>query len=90
MARAATVGVCLVMQDVTQMGEERQVSAILTNCLTLILLRGASPAAAKYFAERLGQRVEQLLVQSRQRRPFDLFSQQGTSVQAMTVPVLRE
>lgn len=89
-ARAAKVGVCLAMQDVTQIGEERQVSAILTNCLTLILLQGASPAAAKYFAERLGQRVDQVLVQSRQRGPFDLFSQQGTSMQAMTVPVLRE
>lgn len=57
-ARAAKVGICLAMQDVTQFGDERQVSAILSNCLTIILLRGSSPAAAKYFSERLGQRVD--------------------------------
>ena len=89
-ARAAKVGICLAMQDVTQLGDERQISAILSNCLTLILLRGASPMAAKYFSERLGQRVDQVVVPSRYRGPFDLFSQVGTSVQTMTVPVLRE
>lgn len=89
-ARAAKVGICLAMQDVAQFGDERQVSAILSNCLTIICLRGVSPTAAKYFSERLGQRVDQVIVQSRYRGPFDLFSQQGTSVQTMTVPVLRE
>lgn len=89
-ARAAKVGICLAMQDVAQFGDERQVSAILSNCSTIILLRGASPMAAKYFSERLGQRVDQFVVQSRYRGPFDLFSQQGSSVQTMTVPVLRE
>jgi type IV secretory pathway TraG/TraD family ATPase VirD4 len=89
-ARAAKVGICLAMQDVTQFGDERQFSAILSNCLTIILLRGSSPAAAKYFSERLGQRVDQVVVQSRYRGPFDLFSQRGSSVQTMTVPVLRE
>jgi type IV secretion system protein VirD4 len=89
-ARAARVGICLAMQDVAQFGDERQVSAILSNCLTVILLRGSSPAAAKYFSERLGQRVDQVVVQNRYRSPFDLFSQQGTSVQTMTVPVLKE
>jgi len=89
-ARAAKVGICLAMQDVTQLGEERQVSSILSNCLTIILLRGSSPAAAKYFSERLGQRVDQVIVQSRHRGPFDLFSQQGSTIQTTVVPVLRE
>ena len=89
-ARAAKVGICLAMQDVTQFGDERQFSAILSNCLTIILLRGSSPTTAKYFSERLGQRVDQVVVQSHHRGPFDLFSQKGSSVQTMTVPVLRE
>jgi len=89
-ARAAKVGICLAMQDAAQFGDERQVSAILSNCLTIILLRGCSPATARYFSGRLGERVDQVLVQSRYRGPFDLFSQQSTSVQTVTVPVLRE
>ncbi|MEM4723485.1 MAG: type IV secretory system conjugative DNA transfer family protein [Candidatus Hadarchaeum sp.] len=89
-ARAAKVGICLAMQDIAQFGDERQVSAILSNCLTIICLRGISPTSAKYFSERLGQRVDQVLVQSRARGPFDLFGQQGISLQTVTVPVLRE
>jgi len=89
-ARAAKVGICLAMQDVSQLGDERQISAILSNCLTIIVLKGASPATAKYFSERLGQRVDQVVVQSQYRGPFDVFSQKGASVQTMTVPVLRE
>jgi len=89
-ARAAKVGICLAMQDVTQFGDERQISAILSNCLTIVILRGSSIATAKYFSEGLGQRVDQVIVHSRYRGPFDLFSQQGSSVQTVTVPVLRE
>jgi type IV secretory pathway TraG/TraD family ATPase VirD4 len=89
-ARSAKVGICLAAQDVSQFGDERHVAAILTNCLTSIVLRGCSPETARYFAARLGQRFEQVVNVNRQRGPFDLFSQYGRGMQTVAVPVLRE
>ncbi|MBC8235390.1 type IV secretory system conjugative DNA transfer family protein [bacterium] len=73
-SRSARVGVCLAAQDVAQFGDEREVSAILTNCLTFAVLRGCSPETARYFSSRLGQRSEQVVSVNRHREPFDLFS----------------
>jgi len=89
-ARSAKVGICLAAQDVSQFGDERVASAILTNCLTFLALPGCSPQTAKHFSARLGQRVQQNLAVSRQRGPFDLFSQQGSNIQSASVPVLGE
>jgi len=88
--RSAHVGVCLALQDVAQFGDEKRRSAILANCLTMILLRGCSPQTAEEFARRLGQRQERFLVETESRGFWDLLpTQRGAQVQTMSVPVLQ-
>lgn len=89
-SRSAKVGVCLAAQDVNQFGDVRQQNAILSNCLTFIALRGASPDTAKYLSSRLGQRYEQVTTVSRSRGPFEIFSQKGRNSQTTPVAVLGE
>jgi type IV secretion system protein VirD4 len=89
-ARAAEVGVCLALQDVAQLGDERTASAILTNCHTLITLRGVSAATARYTASRLGQRVVQTVDLSHHRGPMEPIGSRGKSIGTKTVPVLEE
>lgn len=90
-ARSARAALCLAFQDVTQMGDERTASALLANCSTIIMMRGASPAAARYLSSRLGQRTERSVVETVQRGPFDIFAQRGGTTQQVTcVPVLGE
>jgi len=88
--RSAKVGVCLTSQDVNQFGDQRQQSAILSNCLTFIVMRGASPDTAKYLSSRLGQRHESTIMLNKSRGPFDLLSTHGTNQHAAMVPVLGE
>jgi type IV secretion system protein VirD4 len=88
--RSAKVGVCLAAQDVNQFGDQRQQSAILTNCLTFIAMRGVSFDTAKYLSERLGQRNESSIALNKNRGPFDFLSTYGNNQQAIMVPVLGE
>jgi type IV secretory pathway TraG/TraD family ATPase VirD4 len=90
-ARSARVGICLAAQDVAQFGDEKAYSAILSNCLTFLALPGCSAETARYFGSRLGQRMEQAVMVSQQKGPFDFLSNQiGRMTQTINVPVLRE
>lgn len=89
-ARSAEVGVCLALQDVAQLGDERTASAILTNCHTLITLRGVSADTARYTTSRLGQRVVQTVDLSHHRGPMEVIGSRGKSISTKTVPVLEE
>lgn len=88
--RSAKVGVCLASQDVNQFGDQRQQSAILSNCLTFIVTRGASSDTAKYLSSRLGQRNESAIMLNTNRGPFDLLSNHGSNQHTSTIPVLGE
>lgn len=88
--RSAKVGVCLASQDVSQFGEARQQSAILSNCLTFIALRGSSADTAKYLSSRLGQRHENQVHATTNRGSLDLLSTHGKSQQTVSIPVLGE
>jgi len=90
MVRSAKVGVCLASQDVNQFGDAQQQTAILSNCLTFIALRGSSADTAKHLSSRLGQRHEEEIVASVNRGPFDLLSTHGKSRHTTLVSVLGE
>lgn len=89
--RSAGVGICLVVQDISQFGNETEREAILANCATMILLRGCSPTTAQAFSKRLGQRRQRFLIESETKGFWNILPEQrGKSVQVMTVPVLGE
>jgi len=88
--RAAEVGICLALQDVAQLGDDRATSAVLANCHTLITLRGVSAATARYTASRLGQRVVQTVDLSHHRGPMEPIGSRGKSIGTKTVPVLED
>lgn len=89
-ARSAGAGICIAAQDVSQFGDVRQQSAILTNCLTLITLRGVSADTARYFSNRLGQRHERMESATHHRNSLDIFGQRGSTIHSVDVPVLGE
>ncbi len=89
-ARSAKVGFCIAAQDITQFGDEREAETVLANCSSIVLMRGASPHAARYLSGRLGQRTEKIRTASRQKGPFQIFSQHGATESVSTVPVLGE
>jgi type IV secretory pathway TraG/TraD family ATPase VirD4 len=60
-SRRARVSVCLAAQDVTQFGDEKERTAVLSNCGTYVSLPSSSEASAKYFASRLGLRQKSVL-----------------------------
>lgn len=89
--RAAGVGICLVVQDISQFGYELEREAILANCATMILLRGCSPTTAQAFSKRLGQRQQRILIESETKGFWNILpNQRMKSVQEVTVPVLGE
>ena len=89
--RSANVGICLVVQDISQFGNEPEREAILANCATMILLRGCSPTTAQAFSKRLGRRQQRILIESEAKGFWNILpNQRGKSVQEMTVPVLGE
>ena len=53
--RGASSPICLGLQDVTQLGDEKEPSRYLANCDALLTLAGASHAAATFLSKRLGQ-----------------------------------
>ncbi|MGD1908324.1 MAG: type IV secretory system conjugative DNA transfer family protein [Leptolyngbyaceae cyanobacterium] len=89
-ARAAKVGVCLALQDVSQLGDERAASTVLSNCHTFVTLRGVSAATARYTTSRLGQRVVQTVNLNHHRGPMEAIGSRGKSIGTETVPVLGE
>jgi type IV secretory pathway TraG/TraD family ATPase VirD4 len=50
--------VALTLQDFSQLINDKDRGAVLTNCPTLVMLPGCSPEAAKLFSARLGERPE--------------------------------
>lgn len=89
--RSAGVGICLVVQDISQFGNEPEREPILANCATMILLRGCSPTTAQAFSKRLGQRQQRILIQSETKGFWNILpNQRVKSVQEVTVPVLGE
>lgn len=64
-SRRARLSVCLAAQDVTQFGDEKQRTAVLSNCATYVSLPSSSEASAKHFASRLGLRQQSVLGLSR-------------------------
>ena len=89
--RSAGVGVCLAGQDVAQFGDEGERSALFSNCLIFIALRGCSATTAQYLASRLGQRMDRQIGRTRYRGFFDLVPDQiAQAAHATPVPVLRE
>jgi type IV secretory pathway TraG/TraD family ATPase VirD4 len=55
-ARSAGVSVCLALQDVAQLKDEDERSAILSNCAAFVAFNGVSPLTAKTLGDRLGER----------------------------------
>jgi type IV secretory pathway TraG/TraD family ATPase VirD4 len=53
-SRSAGVSVVLATQDVGQFKDEKERSAIFSNCATCVWLSGSSPLSAKLMSERLG------------------------------------
>jgi type IV secretory pathway TraG/TraD family ATPase VirD4 len=87
--RSAGAGVCLAMQDVTQLGDTEARTAVLANCHTMIALRGCSAETARYFAGRLGERRQSTIMEGKARGYFDLFpGQRSQMVQTSTTEVL--
>jgi type IV secretory pathway TraG/TraD family ATPase VirD4 len=60
-SRRARVSVCLAAQDVTQFGDDKERTAILSNCANYVALPSSSEPAAKYFASRLGSRRQSVV-----------------------------
>ena len=60
-SRRARVGVCLAAQDVTQFGDEKERTAVLSNCATYVSLPSSPKPSADHFASRLGQRQQSVL-----------------------------
>lgn len=90
-ARSAGVGVVTAMQDVTQIKDENERSSILSNAATFAILPGASPASAKAFGERLGQRHEQTFGLNYGGGPSSFGGRiPGQSYGTESVPVMRE
>jgi type IV secretory pathway TraG/TraD family ATPase VirD4 len=87
-ARSAQVGVCLSLQDIAQFGDERQVSSILANCLTLITMPGCSAKTAEYFSQRLGNRNQRTVNITRDLNPFELIPDRSKTTQTSEVSVL--
>lgn len=86
-ARGAHVGVCLAAQDVTQFGDERERTAVLANCHSMVLMPGSSQPTADVFAHRLGERWAE--VRSTSRSPGRAQTAPVTyNRQATAMPVL--
>lgn len=72
-ARNPDVGICLVAQDVSQFGNEREAAKILNNCNTGIVLKGVSPETAEFLSKQFKKRREQKVNVLRQRGLADDF-----------------
>lgn len=53
--RGAGSSICIAIQDVQHLGDEKKAAATLASCDTLIALKGVSPTTAKMVGDRLGQ-----------------------------------
>jgi type IV secretory pathway TraG/TraD family ATPase VirD4 len=89
-SRRARVSVCLAAQDVTQFGDEKERTAVLSNCATYVSLPSSSEASAKHFASRLGQRQQSVLGISRSTGAATPQQNVTESLEAMPVLGPRE
>jgi type IV secretory pathway TraG/TraD family ATPase VirD4 len=55
-SRAGNANICLAAQDVTQFGSQEETEEILSNCNTIITIKGVGKASAKFLSETLGKR----------------------------------
>jgi len=85
-ARSAGVSVCLALQDIAQIKDENDRSAILSNCATLMCLPGTSPLTQDYMGKRLGERPESF--HSASRTPGVGYGRTSVSSSVGMVPVL--
>ena len=87
--RGAQAGICLLLQNVTQIPDHNERDTILGNCQTMITLRNCSSQSAEYMSQRLGQKHSTTIVTSSSKKPFGLFTENVTrSEQNETTPVL--
>lgn len=76
-ARSARTGITLALQDVTQLGTEREAQSVLANCQTAIVFAGCSHETANFLQDRLGQRKVQKVGVN--RRDLELFGGRNQS-----------
>lgn len=62
--RGAGSSVCIAIQDVQHLGDEKKAIATLASCDTVITLKGVSPATAKMIGDRLGHVSAPVVTQS--------------------------
>ncbi|HAZ48851.1 MAG TPA: hypothetical protein DDW76_14735 [Cyanobacteria bacterium UBA11369] len=72
-ARNADVGICLAVQDITQFGDERKATEVLSNCNTIIATKGVTDKVADYLSRQMGLRREQQIRVTQQRTLADDF-----------------
>lgn len=87
-ARSAGLSLTLALQDVTQIKEEREQSAILSNCSTYVSLSGVSEASARYLASRLGEVPVPTHARQTTRDPGRWQATSGMTTTTQMVPVL--
>jgi len=68
-ARNAKVGICLAAQDISNFDTEQ--NSILTNCNTIISLKGNSPEIAEWLSRKMGQRKQKQTRLSQKRSWID-------------------
>lgn len=92
-ARSAQVGVCLLAQDVTQLGPPDLRSTVLNNCATFIAMRGCSPDTARCLSARLGNHSVLTKTVTESSKDAGLFRrelQSSIGIQMTTLPILAE
>lgn len=82
-ARSAKTGVILALQDVTQLGTEREVQSVLANCQTAITFTGCSHETAEFMQDRLGQRKVQKVGVN--RRDLELLGGRNHAIEDVSV-----
>ena len=83
-ARSAKTGITLALQDVTQLGTEREAQSVLANCQTAIVFAGCSHETAEFLQARMGQRKIQKVGVN--RRDLEVLGDRNRSIE--DAPVL--
>jgi type IV secretory pathway TraG/TraD family ATPase VirD4 len=75
--------VILALQDVTQLGSEREAQSVLANCQTAITFTGCSHETAEFMQDRLGQRKVQKVGVN--RRDLELLGGRNHAIEDVSV-----
>lgn len=84
-ARGASIGITLAIQDVTQLGDADRQNRYLSNCKTMITLRDVSEATGSFLSKRLGQHTVERVTTS-----LDAKGRHMPQVTTESVPILRQ